>query len=491
MTGLLLGVDLGTSDTKVLVLRADGTRVGTWRRPTIWRRLPGRRVETDARILLDGVLGVVADALGAVDHPRVAALGLTGLAESGVVVDAAGQPRSPVIAWHDPRGADQLARAPADFRDAFGVTTGLPLHPQWTIAKLLWVRDHGCELTPGSRWLNVPEYVAFALGADPVAEVSLASRTGMLDLDTGGPWTAALDLLGVGPGFVPERRYAGEPAGTVRDSRAPAALRGATISVAGHDQPVAAFGAGAVGGDDLFNSCGTADTLLRAIPRLVTAAERRLLTGARVEVGRHILPGATLVNAPSRAGLVLRRVQAALGVTDPEATARLDDARPRADPSRATVTGSDVEADDVVIALREGATPPTCGRPRSTRTPPIRATCSPGSPRSPARTDERSRPVAGSGWRASGRVRARSCRVWSSARSTSPVGSAPPYSPPGRRPEAPATSPGSPAGSARPWRRHSPRSAPRSATARLVGVLGNRLPPRLTHELPAPTKGTA
>ncbi|MFG1922141.1 FGGY family carbohydrate kinase [Cryptosporangium sp. NPDC048952] len=354
MTELLLGVDLGTSDTKVLVLHADGTRVGTWRRPTIWRRLPGRRVETEARTLLDGVLSVVTDALTTLDEPRVLALGLTGLAESGVVVDAAGAPKSQVIAWHDPRGAEQLAKVPADFRDAFPVTTGLPFHQQWTIAKLLWARDHGLELTPGCRWLNVPEYIAFALGADPVAEASLASRTGMLDLDTGGPWTAALDLLGVGAGFIPERRYAGEPAGTVRNPDAPGALRGATISVAGHDHPVAAFGAGAVGSDDLFNSCGTADTLLRAIPRVVTADERRLLTSARVEVGRHILPGTTLVNAPSRAGLVLRRVQTALGATD---LGVLDAAYAGADASKATVTGSDVEADDVGIALREGATP--------------------------------------------------------------------------------------------------------------------------------------
>ncbi|MFI5952350.1 L-fuculokinase [Cryptosporangium sp. NPDC051539] len=353
MTGLLLGVDLGTSDTKVLVLRADGTRVGTWRRPTVWRRLPGRRVETEATTLLDGVLGVVSDALRELDEP-VTSLGLTGLAESGVVIDEHGLPRSPVIAWHDPRGAEQLARVPASFRDAFPVATGLPLHPQWTIAKLLWAADHGLELGPASRWLNVPEYLAFALGADPVAEPSLASRTGMLDLDTGAPWTAALDLLGVPGRFVPERRYAGEPAGTVRNPDAPKPLRGATISVAGHDHPVAAFGAGAVGGDDLFNSCGTADTLLRAIPRVVTADERRLLTRARVEVGRHILPGTTLVNAPSRAGLVLKRVLTVLGVADP---AGLDAHYAAADPSRATVTGADVEADDVVIGLREGAAP--------------------------------------------------------------------------------------------------------------------------------------
>ncbi|TQS41046.1 FGGY family carbohydrate kinase [Cryptosporangium phraense] len=353
MTGLLLGVDLGTSDTKVLVLRADGSRIGTWRRPTVWRRLPGRRVETEAATLLDGVLGVVSDALAGLDEP-VTSLGLTGLAESGVVIDGAGQPGSPVIAWHDPRGAEQLARTPREFRDAFGVTTGLPLHQQWTIAKLLWATDNGLTLARGSRWLNVPEYIAFALGADPVAEPSLASRTGMLDLETGGPWTAALDLLDVGPRFVPERRYAGEPAGTVRNPAAPKQLQGATISVAGHDHPVAAFGAGAVGRDDLFNSCGTADTLLRAIPRVVTAAERRLLTSARVEVGRHILPGTTLVNAPSRAGLVLKRVLAAVGAADP---ADLDAHQDGADATRATVTGSDVEADDVVIGLREGATP--------------------------------------------------------------------------------------------------------------------------------------
>jgi len=127
-------------------------------------------------------------------------IGVTGLAESGVLLDAAGRPAAPVIAWFDHRGGheiEQLAREAPGFAAAFERTTGLPWSSQATLAKLLWLRASGQPAGPASTWLSVPEWIVFALGGDLVREPSLASRTGLVDQGTGRLWPQALAAAGL------------------------------------------------------------------------------------------------------------------------------------------------------------------------------------------------------------------------------------------------------------------------------------------------------
>jgi hypothetical protein len=57
-------------------------------------------------------------------------------------------------------------------------------------------------------------------------------------------------------------------------------LRGAILTVAGHDHPVASLAAGALSSGALFDSCGTAEALVRVTERAITPDER-------VALGRH------------------------------------------------------------------------------------------------------------------------------------------------------------------------------------------------------------
>ena len=74
---------------------------------------------------------------------RVRSIGVTGLAESGVLLDAAARPAAPVIAWFDHRGDHELEQAGREFpafAAMFERTTGLRWSSQASIAKLLWLR---------------------------------------------------------------------------------------------------------------------------------------------------------------------------------------------------------------------------------------------------------------------------------------------------------------------------------------------------------------
>ncbi len=352
--GVLVGLDVGTTNTKALVVGTDGREVADARVPTSWTER-GAWVETSAAALVTGTLEAVADALEAAavrlgTDVHAVGVGITGMAECGVLLAADGSVRAPVIAWFDPRGSEELAQLPAHLRDAFPGTTGLPLSTLPTLSKLLRLRGQGVGAQPGECWLNVPEYLAHVLGADRATEPSLASRTGLLDQATAAPWPEALDAVGAGTGLLPVMLPAGTALGQVGAPAAPPALAGAVVVVAGHDHPVASFGAGAWGPADLFDSFGTAESVVRVVAHPLDPVQRRRIVGLGLTAGAHVLEDRWVVSGPTRAGLVLRRVLGLLGMVDDESRARLDEAwSPDAAFRGAVVGGANMTDDDVVV----------------------------------------------------------------------------------------------------------------------------------------------
>jgi sugar (pentulose or hexulose) kinase len=361
-----LGVDVGTTHTKVAVVTEDGRIVALGRRATPWVQRPGG-AEVTAQELVETVLAAASNALaeagGAGPRPVVRGVGVTGMAEAGVLIDRHGDPMGPVIAWFDERGADEVESLDDDFGAAFAAGTGLALTALPTFSKLLWRHRHAGHDWTGCRWLNVPEYVVHALGGDQVTEPSLASRTGLLEQDSAGPFLPSFQVLGADPSLVPELVPAGTPVGRVGD-RWPGPLRGAVLTVAGHDHPVASLGAGAVGPDDLFDSCGTAEALIRVTEQSMTPQQRLSVTRVGGTQGMHVIPGWRLLLGGTRGGLLLRRTLAMLGATDPTARDALDRACPLGDPDPA-VRFEAVPRESSRMRLhidREDVTPPAVWR---------------------------------------------------------------------------------------------------------------------------------
>jgi sugar (pentulose or hexulose) kinase len=293
---------------------------------------------------------------------RVHGIGVAGMAESGVLISGAGRPAAPVIAWFDHRGGrelEQVRQQAPGFAAAFERTTGLPWSRQASLAKLLWLRASGSPAGPASTWLSVPEWVVFGLGGDLVREPSLASRTGLIDQGTGEVWPAAAAAAGLPARILPDARPAGSPAGRLRHDGAGPRAAGAVLTVAGHDHPVAAIGAGVVEAGELFNSSGTADVLARSVPGMLAEPQRQAVVSAGWSIGRHVLPDTSLLLAGVSGGLLLGRVLAALGAGSPDARAALDQASLSVGelPPGLSVTGDGRTQDDVVVRIADGATP--------------------------------------------------------------------------------------------------------------------------------------
>ena len=365
-TDVVLGVDIGTTSSKAVARSASRRGTPYVEQRTPWHSAGGGQTEIDPYRIVDVAVDVIGRAVRAAESAwgpvRVRGVGVTGLAESGVLLDGAGRPVAPMIAWFDHRGGhelEQLGREAPGFAARFQRTTGLRWSSQASLAKLLWLRASGYRPGPASTWLGVPEWIVFALGGDPVREPSLASRTGLVDQGTGELWPDALAAAGLSAQILPDERPAGVSAGYLRRDGVVSEAAGAVLTVAGHDHPVAAIGVGAVEADELFNSSGTADVLARSIPGTLDETQRQHVVSAGWSIGRHVLPDTSLLLAGVSGGLLLRRVLAALGAESGSARAALDQASLGVGdlPAGLSVTGDGRTQDDVVLRIQDDASP--------------------------------------------------------------------------------------------------------------------------------------
>jgi sugar (pentulose or hexulose) kinase len=311
---LLAGLDVGTTSVKALLVTPDGTEVALGRAPTTWSAT-AFGAETTAESVIDAARVALADALDRAPGDRVVALGVASMAESGVLVGPDDEPLAPVIAWHDHRDEEQLRDLVEEFgAERFSVRTGLPVWTQWSLTKHRWLVEHVPAARTAVRRYNIAEWVARSFGAVPVTELSLASRTGWLDLATGRPWTETMAWSGAPETFLGDLVTAGTPIGTARTADVLERLDGATLTVAGHDHQAAVVGVGSSGAGDEFDSCGTAEAIVRTIAPGLESWAITALTRVGVTVGWHAIRDRWCLLGATQGGLILGRVQAALGI---------------------------------------------------------------------------------------------------------------------------------------------------------------------------------
>lgn len=265
-TPLLLGLDIGSSRTKALLVDEEGGEVDGASATTPFTTGAGG---TDATVAdLEGAVATTLAALGP-GCRRVRAVGIAGMAECGAPLDGRGRPLAPVVAWHDPRGRDVADRLDARFGPALALRIGRAVRPVSSVAKLGWLVAHGVEGV--AAWLGVPELCLLALTGSRATEFSLAACSGCWNLVDREWMGDVADAAGFDARVFPPVRPAGRVMGRVSAAAASwsGLAPGIPVTVAGHDHLVAAVGCGAAP-DDLVNSVGTAEVVLARVPAAPT-----------------------------------------------------------------------------------------------------------------------------------------------------------------------------------------------------------------------------
>ena len=259
---MLLGLDVGTTRIKAVAVDAAGVEraVASVRTPFAVSAHGVDMDVADLRVALSSVIGGLGLA-----REQVAGVGVAGMAESGAPFRA-GRPLAPIIAWHDGRGEETVASLEGRFGPALARWTGRRVRTVSSLAKLGWLLDHG--LPAPDRWLGVPETALYLLTGAEATEHSLAARTGGYHVTERRflPDVTAAVAAGGDGGLFPPVRVAGTAMGVVsEDAAAECGIpAGIPVTIAGHDHLAAAAGLGARP-DDLLNSVGTAETLVRRV----------------------------------------------------------------------------------------------------------------------------------------------------------------------------------------------------------------------------------
>ena len=132
----VIGVDIGTSSSKGVLVSLDGSVVGRADRAHAVRHpFPGQ-VEHDATVWWDEFASIARELIGAHPELDIVAVGVSGMGPCLVVADEAGRPLRPAILYGvDTRATEQIARLeahlqahPAD-RDAW-----LVLGAEWFLS---------------------------------------------------------------------------------------------------------------------------------------------------------------------------------------------------------------------------------------------------------------------------------------------------------------------------------------------------------------------
>ena len=315
-TGIVLAVDQGTSGTTVLAVGEDGEPRGRgYREITQHYPRPGW-VEHDPEEIWQSVLAATGAALREARRSGpvvVRTIGITNQRETLVLWDrATGRPRHRAIVWQDRRTADaceKLRQAGAEA--AVRRVTGLVVDPYFTATKLAWVLEN-VEAARESAAGTVDSWLIFRMtgGRAHVTDASNASRTLLLDIDS-GRWSEEMAaLFGVPLEVLPE---VVPSSGEVGRSH-PESFGGIDAPICGiaGDQQAALFGQACIERGMAKNTYGTGSfVLLQTGEQRVESATGMLTTVAWLREGRlsYALEGAIFVT-----GAALQWLRDGLGV---------------------------------------------------------------------------------------------------------------------------------------------------------------------------------
>jgi xylulokinase len=299
---ILLGLDLGTTNSKAVAYDTRGQPLATASRSTPTRDLGARRAELDAPTLWQeaaAVLRKVTTRLPA--GARVAGVCVASMGEAGVPLDAAGEPLYPIIAWYDERTLPQAAW----WAQALGEAriyrlTGVPLGHIFTLNKLLWLREHEPQVFARlAKWLCVSDYLAYRLTGEMAMGTSLASRTMALDLERRVWSEEMLRCAGLAATLFPPLQAEGALVGRVTATAAGATglAEGTPVYVGGHDHVCGALAMGVYRPGTVLDSTGTTEAQLTPVDGVadyLAKGDLSFCLGCHVARGRYYVLGSIL-----------------------------------------------------------------------------------------------------------------------------------------------------------------------------------------------------
>lgn len=274
-----IGLDIGTSSAKAVAFSLQGEVLAQFSESYPLEQPEPDAAVQDAELIRQAVLKSLRE-ITARQKNAPLGIGLSSAMHSLMAVDEAGQPLSRLVTWADGRARAQAeALKTTALGQALYRQSGTPVHAMSPLCKLAWWQQTQADLyRQAARFIGIKEYVLYhSCGAWQI-DHSLASATGLFDLQKRQWIPEALAYLGLTPD-----RFSQPVAGhqVLPPMRASAAaetgLPPETPWVIGaSDGCLANLGTGIIQADQAVLTIGTSGAIRMTVPEAVYDPERRL-----------------------------------------------------------------------------------------------------------------------------------------------------------------------------------------------------------------------
>ncbi|CAG9621467.1 gluconokinase [Sutcliffiella rhizosphaerae] len=187
MKTYMLGVDIGTTSTKAVLFTKDG-KVKSQHAVEYPLYTPEMgAAEQDPNEILEAVTISIREAvtLGGIDLEELSHISFSAAMHSVIAVDQDGRPLTKSITWADQR-SEKWAKKIKNEWNGYEIyrKTGTPIHPMSPLVKLVWLRHEHPEIFHATnKFISIKEFVFHQFFGEYVVDHSIASATGMLNLE--------------------------------------------------------------------------------------------------------------------------------------------------------------------------------------------------------------------------------------------------------------------------------------------------------------------
>lgn len=262
---MFIGIDLGTSAIKSILLDEDGRLIATASEPLqVNRPAPGYSEQDPESWWVAAVASL--DALAGQAPKEMAAvrgIGLSGQMHGATLLDKARNVLRPCILWNDVRSAAEC-RELEQALPALGKITGNPAMPGFTAPKLMWVAKHEPAIFERVTKVLLPKaYLRYRLSGEMIEDMSDAAGTLWLDVGQRAWSDAALAATGLSRDHMPSLVEGNAPAGRLHTELAQrwGMTQAPVIAGSAGDNAAGAVALGAIHPGDAFVSLGTSGVL--------------------------------------------------------------------------------------------------------------------------------------------------------------------------------------------------------------------------------------
>ncbi|MDE0764485.1 MAG: xylulokinase [Amylibacter sp.] len=291
-----LGIDLGTSGLRALLISAQGTPIGSSESHYNVSQPNSGWSEQDPADWIAALESVISELKNTYsEFNNLIGIGVAGHMHGATLLDSSGSVLRPCILWNDIRAKSQAKHL--DETERVRSLSGNIVFPGFTAPKLEWVRQNEPDIfNKISKVLLPASYLNFYLTGDYVADMSDSAGTSWLDVGKRNWSDYLLDVSNMRCDQMPRLVEGSEAAGELRlEIKSKWGLSGKIIVAGGAgDNAAAACGIGALREGQGFVSIGTSGVILSSRDGYKPAPETAVHTFCHAVPGRWYQMGVML-----------------------------------------------------------------------------------------------------------------------------------------------------------------------------------------------------